>query len=92
MKYLNRIIDNVLDEYLEAFGGVQIKGAKWCGKTTTAEKHASSVIKMQNPDLREGYLSTAKTKPSLLLKGDTPRLIDEWRSMGYEFGSLDDIK
>lgn len=79
MKYLNRIIDNVLDEYLEAFGGVQIKGAKWCGKTTTAEKHASSVIKMQNPDLREGYLSTAKTKPSLLLKGDTPRLIDEWQ-------------
>lgn len=79
MKYLNRIIDNVLDEYLEAFGGVQIKGAKWCGKTTTAEKHASSVIKMQNPDLREGYLSTIKTKPSLLLKGATPRLIDEWQ-------------
>ncbi len=34
---------------------------------------------MQDPDRREGYLATARTKPSLLLKGDTPRLIDEWQ-------------
>ena len=65
--------------YLEAFGAVQIKGPKWCGKTTTAEMHAKSVVKMQDPDLREGYFATAKTKPSLLLKGNTPRLIDEWQ-------------
>lgn len=79
MKYLQRIADQVLDMYLEAFGAVQIKGPKWCGKTTTAEMHAKSVVKMQDPDLREGYLATAKTKPSLLLKGNTPRLIDEWQ-------------
>lgn len=40
---------------------------------------AKSVIKMQNPDTREAYLATARTKPSLLLKGETPRLIDEWQ-------------
>lgn len=34
---------------------------------------------MQDPDKREGYLATARTKPSLLLKGETPRLIDEWQ-------------
>lgn len=34
---------------------------------------------MQDPDRREGYLATSRTKPSLLLKGDTPRLIDEWQ-------------
>ena len=50
-----------------------------CGKTTTAVMHAKSVIKMQNPDTREGYLATARTKPSILLKGETPRLIDEWQ-------------
>ena len=27
----------------------------------------------------KGYLATARTKPSLLLKGSTPRLIDEWQ-------------
>ncbi len=79
MEYLKRIADDQLKIRLEAFGAVQIKGPKWCGKTTTAEMQAKSVIKMQNPDTREGYLATARTKPSLLLKGETPRLIDEWQ-------------
>lgn len=79
MKYLKRIADSQLDLRLQAFGAVQIKGPKWCGKTTTAEMIAKSVIKMQNPDTRAGYLETARTKPSLLLKGATPRLIDEWQ-------------
>lgn len=79
MEYLNRIADNELRLRLEAFGAVQIRGPKWCGKTTTAERQARSVIKMQDPDRREGYLATARTKPSLLLKGDVPRLIDEWQ-------------
>lgn len=78
-KYLARIADKTLDLRLEAFGAVQITGPKWCGKTTTAERRAASVIKMQDPDRREGYLATARTKPSLLLKGATPRLIDEWQ-------------
>ena len=34
---------------------------------------------MQDPDKREAYLATARTKPSILLKGETPRLIDEWQ-------------
>ncbi|MDR1003942.1 MAG: DUF4143 domain-containing protein [Prevotellaceae bacterium] len=79
MEYLKRIADEQLRLRLEAFGAVQIKGPKWCGKTTTALMQAKSVIKMQNPDTREGYLATARTKPSVLLKGDTPRLIDEWQ-------------
>lgn len=79
MEYLKRVADSQLRLCLEAFGAVQIKGPKWCGKTTTAAMQAKSVIKMQDPDTREGYLATAATKPSLLLKGETPRLIDEWQ-------------
>ena len=79
IKYLSRIADKTLDLRLEAFGAVQIAGPKWCGKTTTAERRAASVIKMQDPDRREGYLATSRTKPSLLLKGAVPRLIDEWQ-------------
>ena len=58
---------------------VTIKGPKWCGKTTTAERQSKSAIKLQDPDKRDSYLVTARTKPSILLKGDTPRLIDEWQ-------------
>ena len=79
MEYLKRIADGELKLRLEAFGAVQIRGPKWCGKTTTAEMQAKSVLKMQDPDSREGYLATARTKPSLLLKGETRRLIDEWQ-------------
>ena len=77
--YLRRIADDELSLRLEAFGAVQIKGPKWCGKTTTAEQLAKSVVKLQDPDKRDGYLATIRTKPSIILKGETPRLIDEWQ-------------
>jgi len=77
--YLPRIVDNILKERLEAVGAVLIAGPKWCGKTTTAEQQAKSVLKLQDPDKTLGYLETAKLKPSLLLKGENPRLIDEWQ-------------
>ena len=79
MAYLKRTADAVLEERLEAFGAVLIEGPKWCGKTTTAEQIVKSVIKLQDPDMREEYMATAAAKPSLLLKGTTPRLIDEWQ-------------
>lgn len=77
--YLPRIVDSELDLRLEAFGATLIVGPKWCGKTTTGEQKAKSILRMQDPDRREGYLATAGTKPSLLLKGENPRLIDEWQ-------------
>ena len=79
MKYLSRVADKMLRERLETFGAVLIEGPKWTGKTTTAEQQAKSVIKLQDPDKAEEYLTTAATKPSLLLKGEQPRLIDEWQ-------------
>lgn len=79
MNYLKRTTDKLLRLNLDTFGAVLIEGPKWCGKTTTAEKQAKSVLKLQDPDTREAYLTTAAVKPSLLLKGETPRLIDEWQ-------------
>lgn len=79
MKYLKRIVDNDLQARLESMGAVLIVGPKWCGKTTTAEQQASSVLRLNDPDMREAYLATAQVKPSNLLKGSFPRLIDEWQ-------------
>ena len=69
----------MLQERLEVFGAILIEGPKWTGKTTTAEQHAKSVIKMQDPDKSDEYINTANIMPSLLLKGEKPRLIDEWQ-------------
>ena len=79
MNYIPRIIDNKIKEKLDIMGAVYIKGPKWCGKTTSAKQFAKSVLEMQNPDLQENYIELANTKPSLLLEGDKPRLIDEWQ-------------
>ena len=77
--YIKRICDEELELKLEAFGAVHIVGPKWCGKTTTAKQFAKSVIEMQDPDKRDMYIQTAKVKPSNLLVGENPRLIDEWQ-------------
>lgn len=77
--YIPRLIDDTLSKELEAFGAVLITGPKWCGKTTTALQQANSTLFLQDPDNRRQYLQLADTKPSLLLEGAKPRLLDEWQ-------------
>lgn len=79
MAYLQRICDKLLASELKASGAVLIEGAKWCGKTSTAQQAARSSLYMQDPDKTSSYLAAADTKPSLLLNGETPKLIDEWQ-------------
>ena len=78
-EYYPRIADGLLEERLSNAGAVLIRGAKWCGKTRTAEEHARSALYLQDPDTRASNLELAATKPSVLLRGDEPRLIDEWQ-------------
>lgn len=78
-EYRPRIADSILSNKLKGMGAVLIEGPKWCGKTTTAEQKAESVIYMDSPRNRESYIEAASIDPSLLLDGATPRLIDEWQ-------------
>jgi len=78
-KYYPRIADKILEEALESAGAVLIEGPKWSGKTWTAAKKSKSILYMQDPDTRESNIQAASVKPSLLLKGEKPRLIDEWQ-------------
>jgi predicted AAA+ superfamily ATPase len=78
-QYIPRVIDTLLEEYLETFGAVYIRGPKWCGKTTTAEQKAKSIVRFQDPKTGESNRMMAEIDPSLLLKGDNPRLLDEWQ-------------
>lgn len=81
MKYKVRIADQLLAEKLEAMGAVLIEGPKACGKTKTAEQHAKSVLYMDDPSKKDQYKQLAQTNISYLLKGEKPRLIDEWQSV-----------
>lgn len=78
-KYIPRIVDKEIDDLLKIMGGVLIEGCKWCGKSTTGMQHAKSIIELQNPNYKEEYDRINKTKPSLFLNGDKPRMFDEWQ-------------
>lgn len=77
--YRPRVIDRLLNEELDAMGAVLLEGPKACGKTTTAEQSAKSVIYMDDPLKRSQYLQMVDTDISYILAGATPRLIDEWQ-------------
>lgn len=78
-EYRKRIADSILQEKLESKGAVLIEGPKWCGKTTTAAQKAASILRMDNPTDREQNMQLAKLNPLRLLRGEVPRLIDEWQ-------------
>ena len=78
-QYKPRVIDKILERKLRGKGAVLIEGPQWCGKTTTGEQAANSVLYMADADSLKQNLTIAEISPSKLLEGATPRLIDEWQ-------------
>ena len=79
MTYMPRIVDEELSRRLGRSGAVYVRGPKWCGKTSTCEQLAASELKMRDPDSYAANMEAAAVRPSLLLRGERPRLIDEWQ-------------
>jgi len=79
--YRLRVIDKKISEYLSLFGALSIEGPKWCGKTWTCLKQAKSQFFVSDPQGNFNNRRLAEMNPSLVLKGDSPRLIDEWQEV-----------
>ena len=77
--YRKRIFDELIVRRAQTAGAILVEGIKWCGKTTTCEQAAKSVIYLDEPEKREHNLLMAKIRPSEILDGAVPRLIDEWQ-------------
>lgn len=88
MEYKSRIIDNLLDLKLEAFGATLIKGPKGCGKTTSAKQKAKSFVEFQDEEVRDNLLAVAEAAPKKLLIGEKPRLFDEWQDAPKLWGTI----
>ena len=75
--YLPRVVDRLIDDSLGYSGGILIEGVRACGKTMTGRQHASSEVALDSglPQIR----AALEVDPSLLLRGDVPRLVDEWQ-------------
>ena len=80
MKYIKRITDVIVEEKLQGLGGLMITGPKWCGKTSTALQFSNSSVYLDDSEDGENNIKVASLNPSVLLIGDTPRLVDEWQN------------
>lgn len=80
-KYKPRIADKLLARKLAGKGAVLVEGPKWCGKTTTAQQQAQSLLNLGDSDILSQSLKIMEISPKTLLQGKTPRLIDEWQTI-----------
>ena len=81
MEYKHRIADQMLAKKLASKGAILIEGPKWCGKTTTAKQLAKSFLDLGDTAVLKQSESLIEISPQMLLKGNTPRLIDEWQAL-----------
>lgn len=73
--YLRRYIEKEIQECIETSGVIVVAGPKFCGKSTTTELFAKSKYILDTKQ----KIELAQSDPQAILKGDTPRLIDEWQ-------------
>lgn len=79
--YLPRLIEKTITESMKTNGCIVIEGPKWCGKSTTSERFAQSVIKLQKPATYKQYKILADIGDDNLLSGEKPLLFDEWQKI-----------
>lgn len=79
--YKPRLVDELVEKDLRIFGAICIEGPKWCGKTWTSSYHANSEFFVGDPSGNFSNRMLAELEPYTVLKGDTPRLIDEWQEV-----------
>lgn len=79
--YLPRLIENMMTESMKTNGAIVIEGPKWCGKSTTSERFAKSVVKLQKPATYNQYKILANIGDENLLSGEKPLLFDEWQKI-----------
>jgi hypothetical protein len=79
--YLPRLIEKPITESMKTNGCIVIEGPKWCGKSTTSERFAKSVIKLQKPATYKQYRILADIGDDNLLSGEKPVLFDEWQKI-----------
>ena len=76
-EYYDRLIERKIENKMKSSGAVAIEGPKFCGKTTTALRYAKSDIRLNTRQ----RIELARMQPKNVLKGDTPRVIDEWQTV-----------
>ncbi|TDC08828.1 ATP-binding protein [Streptomyces sp. 8K308] len=83
--YQHRLVDPLLAELVAEVPVVSLVGPRASGKTTTARKHAATVIHLDTPGVAEVF----RTDPDAALRGlAEPVLLDEWQEAPEVLGAV----
>lgn len=83
--YVERLADAVLERDVTAFPAVMVVGPRASGKTTTAERYATSVVRLD----REAEAAVFRADPDAALRGlAEPVLLDEWQEVPGVLGAV----
>lgn len=74
--YKPRLAETAIQQGLTRRGAVLVEGVRWCGKTSTALRFANSALRLDDSDAQ----TLAGADPSEALRGEIPRLVDEWQN------------
>jgi predicted AAA+ superfamily ATPase len=84
-RYVTRIVDGLLDELLTSFPAISLVGPRAAGKTTTAMRRAATVLRLDDPDVRESVAAS----PDVMIAGlPEPILLDEWQEVPDVLGAV----
>lgn len=73
--YVPRLVDPLIEELLAGFPAVLVVGPRACGKTTTAARHARTIVRLD----REAEAAPVRADPDGALDVPRPVLLDEWQ-------------
>ncbi len=79
--YIPRIMDKIIQKYLKIAGAICVEGPKWCGKTWTSRQNSNSEFLVGSAANAFSNRQLAILNPEYVLKGEFPRMIDEWQEV-----------
>lgn len=83
--YKPRLVDELMAELLDELPAVMVTGPRAAGKTTTAARHAASVVHLDRP----AEASVVRADPDVALTGyEEPILLDEWQEVPSVLGAV----
>ncbi|GAA4699713.1 hypothetical protein APR04_003938 [Promicromonospora umidemergens] len=83
--YVERYVDSLLDDVFPELAAVMLTGPRACGKTTTAARRASSILRLDDEQRARAF---AAAPDALLAAQDLPTLIDEWQEVPESLAAI----